>query len=367
MGRMGRPGEDAARRAAVVTVRADTAMAIVRGADRASWLQGLLTNDVAALPPGRGCYAAYLTPQGRMITDLRVLALESAVMIELPLVAKDAVLRRLESFIITEDVQLDDASARLARVSVYGPKAVVVVARALADPVMVAAVPGLPAVPQTSELTNRLWSMSEHDHHREVADGAGQEQGVLIAATWDLGERGFDVYVPPAAVAIVHSAFEHAGAVPIDERTWEVLRVEAGRPRFGVDMDTDTIPLEAGIEDRAISFTKGCYVGQEIIVRVRDRGHGRVARRLVGLVPVAADLWPGCGIPRGALLRVGGADIGRLTSVAYSSRRGSTIALGLVHRDFAEPGTVATAHGEDGDVALTVTTLPFVDLGITAA
>lgn len=365
MDAMARQGDEAARQAAVVTIRRDTAPVFVRGADRSSWLQGLLTNDVAGLRPGQGCYAACLTPQGRMITDLRVLVLDAAVLIDLPAAVKDAVLRRLEMFVITEDVQLDDASARLARVSVYGPKAVVITARALADPAMVKAVAGLPAVSQSSELTTHLSGMAEHDHLREASADAGPDEGALIAASRDVGEHGFDLYVPVSAADVVHAAVARAGAVPIDDRMRELLRLEAGRPRFGADMDGDTIPLEAGIEDRAISFTKGCYVGQEVIVRVRDRGHGRVARRLVGLVPVEPDAWPGCAMAGGTVLQSGGADVGRLTSVAYSSRRGSTIALGMVHRDFVEPGTVLTAAGEESEVALVVTPVPFVTLGVT--
>jgi folate-binding protein YgfZ len=362
---MARHGDEAARQSAVVTVRTDSAPVFVRGADRVSWLQGLLTNDVAALRPGQGCYAAYLTPQGRMICDLRVLVLETAVLLDLPAAVREAVIQRLETFIITEDVHLDDASSTLARVSICGPKAVVVAARALADLGRSAAVPGLPAVSQSSELTTCLSSMAEHDHLREAARDAGPEQGVLVAATWDIGEHGFDFYVPAASTEAVRNAIEHAGAVLIDAKTWDLLRVEAGRPRFGVDMDADTIPLEAGIEDRAISFTKGCYVGQEVIVRVRDRGHGRVARRLVGLVPVKADAWPGYPLGRGTVLQANGADIGRLTSVAYSSRRGSTIALGMVHRDFVDPGTIVTAAGEEGEVALAVTPTPLVTIGAT--
>ena len=252
-------GYDAARRAAAVIVRTDTTAVLVRGTDRARWLQGLLTNDIAALRAGQGCYAAYLTPQGRMICDARVLAMDGALMLDLPAVVREPVLRRLEQFVITEDVQIEDATTRLARVAVYGPKAVVVVARALADPALPHALPGPPAVPQSSELTTCLRAMAEHDNL--PAAGAGADDGVLIAATWEIGEQGFDLYVPAGAAAVVRAAVERAGAVPIDEATWDVLRVEAGRPRFAFDMDAETIPLEAGLEDRAISFTKGCYVG----------------------------------------------------------------------------------------------------------
>jgi folate-binding protein YgfZ len=132
----------------------------------------------------------------------------------------------------------------------------------------------------------------------------------------------------------------------------EVCRVESGRPRFGVDMTDDTIPLEAGIEDRAISLTKGCYVGQEIIIRVLHRGHGRVARRLVGLSLDASSEVP----PRGTVIRSADRDVGAVTSAVQSPTVGRVIALGYVHRDFVTPGTALRV----GEAAATVAALPFV-------
>jgi len=140
------------------------------------------------------------------------------------------------------------------------------------------------------------------------------------------------------------------GATPIDDEAWHTLRIEAGRPLFGVDMTTDTIPLEAGIEDRAISFTKGCYVGQEIIIRVMHRGHGRVARKLVGLRADGA-------VHAAAPIAAGDRSIGHVTSAAHSPRLESWIAMGYVHRDFAEDGTAVTIGGTG--VAAHVTKLPF--------
>jgi folate-binding protein YgfZ len=141
------------------------------------------------------------------------------------------------------------------------------------------------------------------------------------------------------------------GAIDVQDAVVETTRIEAGRPRFGVDMSEDTIPLEAGIEDRAISRTKGCYVGQEIIIRVLDRGHGRVARRLVGLKLAAAT------VPaRGDAIRSGEREIGQVTSAAYSPLLDTPVALGYVHRDFTEPGTSVDVAGHPATVAET----PFV-------
>ena len=145
-----------------------------------------------------------------------------------------------------------------------------------------------------------------------------------------------------------------SGAVEIDPQTAEALRIEAGVPLFHRDMDEETIPLEAGIEGRAISFTKGCYVGQEVVIRVLHRGHGRVARKLVGIA-ITGPQAP----PAGARIRSGDREIGEVTSSAVSPALQHPIALGYVHRDFVEPGTTITVDGMDG----TVSALPFVRRG----
>ena len=141
-------------------------------------------------------------------------------------------------------------------------------------------------------------------------------------------------------------ALDAAGAIELDQATAEAIRIESGVPLFGRDMDEETIPLEAGIESRAISFSKGCYVGQEVIIRVLHRGHGRVARKLVGLtldgdqIPAAEDA-----------VRSGDREIGRVTSSTASPARQRPIALAYVHRDFLEPGTQVTVGDQtrDGD------------------
>jgi folate-binding protein YgfZ len=140
--------------------------------------------------------------------------------------------------------------------------------------------------------------------------------------------------------------------VPVPDAEAEAVRIESGRPRFGLDMDTDTIPLEAGLEDRAISRSKGCYVGQEVIVRVQDRGHGRVAKRLVGFTFDAAAAVPSAG----ARIASGDREIGRVTSAVRSPALARPIALGYVHRDFVEPGTGVAVDG----VPAVVAALPFV-------
>jgi tRNA-modifying protein YgfZ len=154
-----------------------------------------------------------------------------------------------------------------------------------------------------------------------------------------LGGPGFCAFVAPSHVDAFVAALLDGGAVAVGRDALDAVRIEAGYPVFGVDMTEDTIPLEAGIEHRAVSFTKGCYVGQEVVIRVLHRGGGRVARKLVAL-RIDGD------VPsRGTKLTAGGRDVGFVTSAAASPVHG-TIALGYVHRDFTAPGTEVAVAGD---------------------
>jgi folate-binding protein YgfZ len=171
---------------------------------------------------------------------------------------------------------------------------------------------------------------------------------VSVARIDQLGVPGFCVYLEPSRERDLIGALTEAGAREVSREALEAARIEAGYPIYGVDMTDDTIPLEAGIEDRAISLSKGCYVGQEVIIRVLHRGHGRVARKLVtlridGRVP-----------ERGARLFAADRDVGFVTSAAASPRLG-TVAMAYVHRDFVAPGTTIEAAVDSGRVPATVT------------
>jgi folate-binding protein YgfZ len=296
----------AAREHAAWLGRTDRGRIVVSGADRAPYLQGLLTNDIAALKPGTGCYSAYLTPQGRMIADMLVYELGDVVLMTVHRDVTSTVLARFDQFLFSEDVKLGDVSDTFAQIAVVGPEAADVVA---------GLVSGVPAP--------TLRALGEHGNVRVDLDGSP----AIVTRTTDLGEPGFDVFV----------AADRPLRLDIPELTAgeaETLRIEGGVPLFHRDMDEETIPLEAGIESRAISFTKGCYVGQEVIIRVLHRGHGRVARRLVQLRIDGSD------VPaRGAVIRAADKDVGHVTSAAFSPRFSQPIALGYVQRDFAEPET----------------------------
>ena len=311
----------AAHESAVVHVRHARGRIRLTGRDRLTYLQGLLTNDVAALTAGSGMYAAILTPQGRMISDMRVFELGDAVLLDLPAAQTPRVASHLADFIFSEDAVVEDVSGTLAHLLVIGPGA----AKALGTG---------PLRPfETRQMTS-----------------GGVE--ITVAGHDELGVTAFDVFAPAPAQEPLLRALAAAGVATIDDETVEVLRVEAGTPRFGVDMTEDTIPLEAGIEDRAISLTKGCYVGQEVIIRVLHRGQGRVARRLVGLVFPPDASPPSPGEP----LRAGDRQVGAITSAAWSPALARPIALGYVHRDFASPGVDVRA-AQAG--LATVSALPF--------
>ena len=329
----------ALREGAAIVHRSGRGRLRLTGADRRSYLQGLLTNDIAALGPGTGCYSAYLTAQGRMIADVTLFELGDSMLADLEPHVAGTVLDRWSTFIFSEDVQIENVSASTAQIGVYGPRAASAVAAVLE---------------------------TEHTLDEPHPDAALLDAMPLYGSTrWDfdgvathvlrndaVGEMGFDIVLPLDRGSLFLERLREAGAVPVDHEVVDVRRIEVGRPVFGVDMTEDTIPLEAGIEGRAISLTKGCYVGQEIIIRVLHRGHGRVARRLVGL-----EFEPGAGVPdRGARIASGDREIGAITSAAESLELGHPIALGYVHRDFAEPGTHVTVKGSGGEKAATVRT-----------
>lgn len=300
-------GYQALTEGAAVVRREDRGVLAVTGADRLSWLQGLLTNDVAALPVGGVCDAAYLTPQGRMISDVRVTQFADRTLLDVPAALAGSLQGRLDALLFSEDAQIADVSGEIVLLEVHGPRAAQVV------------------------------------------------EGVAAVRDDAFGLPGYAVFVPRPDADTVVAGLVARGAAETTPATLDVVRIEAGRPAFLVDMDDHTIPLEAGLEDWAISFTKGCYVGQEVIVRVMHRGGGRVARRLVGL-----RLAAGGAVQAGNAVLSGDREVGKLTSAAWSPTLQADIALAMLHRDYTEPGVTVqvqtTAELRPAEVAA----LPFV-------
>jgi folate-binding protein YgfZ len=323
---------------AIIADRSPRGILELAGGDRQTLLHNLLTNDIAGLAPGTGCYAAYLTPQGRLITDMRVAVLRERVLLDVEPEVKDELRERLDQSIFAEEVRIADRSA-LAVLRVAGrdaPRTVTALLQGLvgADDGQVA---GLPALAEYSSV-----------------EWASQDGPIVAVRDDSLGLPGYDLLLARGPAERVLQAARATQVTLAGAETLDVLRVEAGRPRFLADMDRDTIPLEAGIESRAISLTKGCYPGQEVIIRVLHRGHGRVARRLVGLV-IEGDRVPRRGDP----VMQGGRRLGAVTSAVRSPAVGKVVALGYVHREESDAGTEVTVESGGAPLAAVVAPLPF--------
>ena len=319
------PEQDRAiREHAVIGAVAPRGQIAVSGKDRATYLQGLLTNDIPALAAGQGCYAAWLTPQGRMITDLHVFESGDMILLDVPADQVEPTLQRLDQFLFSEDVQLSGLAGTLTGVWIHGPAA----------PRMIEIV-----------LAGVVDLLDWPDYHN--ARASFDESPVVVTRVNQLGVPGFCIYVEPGLATALVAALERAGVASVDPSAIEAARIEAAYPVFGVDMTAETIPLEAGIEDRAISFSKGCSVGQEVVIRVLHRGHGRVARKLVSLVvdgePPARD----------AKVFSAEREVGFVTSAAWSPRF-AAIALAYLHRDFLVAGTKVEVETAAGRFAATV-------------
>jgi folate-binding protein YgfZ len=299
------------------------------GGDAISFLHNVLTNDIQSLRPGQVRYTAYLTPQGRMISDADVIRRADDVLLAVESSVATELAQRLDQSLFSEDVRIEDWSTHWASLTVYGPEAARALAAAMGiDP------PGLDVIGS--------------DTHKELGD-------LVVAADDRLGMRALRVFGPHDARDRVAAGLNDAGVARLGEDGYTALRIEAGVPLFGVDMTTSSIPLEAGIEGRAISMTKGCYVGPEVIVRILHRGHGRVAKRLAGLLLDGPDV-----PPRESPLFAEGANVGAVTSSAWSPRLERPVAMGYVSRDAAVPGN-SVYVGAPGGVAAQIAAFPLTD------
>ncbi len=293
--------------------RSERAVIAVTGTDAAEYLQGQLTNDVESLEVGEGQYAALLDRKGHMQSDMRVLrpGVEEIV-VETEAIARAAVLKHLTMYSIGRDVAVSDVSEERAVLSLIGPRSVEIA--------------GCAALPESFCESASIGGVEFL--------AVGTREGIdLIAAAGDERER-------------LREALLEAGAVAVSAAAAEILRIESGVPRFGAEMGNETMPAEAGIVEAAVSFTKGCYIGQETVARLHYKG--RPNRHLRGL-RLSGQAEPG------AALRLGEKEVGRLGSAGVSPALGP-IGLAILRRE-AEPGA-ELAVGEDG-VTAEVTALPF--------
>lgn len=283
------------------------------GPEAKDFLQGQVTNDVLALEPGHGCYAAFLTHKGKMLGDLRISDLGDELLLDCERVALQPLFTLIHRFKLGRDVELHKRTLERGLLSLLGPAARTVAGADALGP----------------------------DEHDNAAADVGGVPVRLIATPY-----GLDVLCDATDTARVSAALEAVGARPASERVAEMVRIERGRPRYGIDLDDTVIPQEAALNERAVSFTKGCYVGQETVARLFYRG--KPNRHLRGLKLSAP-------VPGGTALTLAGKEVGRIRSTTVSPAHGP-IALALLRRE-AQPGDTVTVG--DGDVTAAVVDLPF--------
>lgn len=313
----------------------------VSGPRATEMVNGLVTNDLGALEPGHGCYAAALTAKGKIVADLRAFVLEDGVLTDTPARASAAWSAMVRKYVNPRLAPSRDETSTLRALGIYG-----VNARHVASEV-------------TGVLAPALTALAPYAHLSLERDGAS----VLVARTPDLGVEGFELVVPAETFDSWWERSMQAGAVPAGLEAWEIARVEAGRPEWGLDMDDSTLPQEANLEElHAISFTKGCYVGQETVARVHFRGH--VNRHLRGIRPPLDD-GAAPEIVRGATLHTAdGTLVGDVRTSVRSPRLGA-VALAMVRREVPVgtplrarwPGPGGAEH--PAEQAVEVVALPF--------
>ena len=292
--------------------RSERGKLALTGGEAKAFLAGQVTNDIVGLEDGHGCYAAFLTHKGKMLGDLRVLAAGDELLLDTERSTLQALFDMVRRFKIGFDVELHKRTVQRGLLSLIGP--------------------GARAVAGAEDLPDE-----EHAHRAGEIAGLG----VRLIAT----HTGVDVLCDADDTAAVRAALEDAGATPVSDDATEILRVERGRPRYGFDLDDTTIPQEAGLNERAVSFTKGCYVGQETVARLFYRG--KPNRHLRGLrLSEPAEV--------GTELQLGDRVVGRLASTVVSPARGP-LALALVRREAAIGETVDL----EGGATAVVVDLPF--------
>ena len=305
----------------------------VRGRDSQRFLNAMLSNETADLQPGQGCYATFLNPKGHMVTDLVVYAEEESYLLEVEPHIVSNFLEAIDFFVISEDVTFVDETGKRAALGLQG-----------------------------SHACNALAALTVQESLRSLAPYGSESCRIAGCDVWVANrsytcEPGYLLLVEPGAAEMVWTAIRVLGqgqgfqGCAVGLKALDTLRIESGKPRFGVDMTEATIPVEANLLD-AISYTKGCYVGQEVIARIDARGH--VNRQLVGLLLGDSKL-PEAGTKLFAPDR----EVGWITSATHSPARQQTIALAYVRREFLAPGTILQVRTDAGDVPSTVTALPF--------
>jgi folate-binding protein YgfZ len=285
----------------------------VRGRDRARLLHNLTSNEVKKLSAGSGCYAFLLSPQGRIQADLTLLACDNQISLDTEPELREKIVQHIRRYIVADQVELEDVTEATCAIALEGPESALVLEKS-------------GAVAPGADYQHLPW--------RE----AGEATIARISLT---GQPGFRIYAAAGAADGISRRLAEAGAQPASEEDARLVRLENGRPRYGEDIRETSLPQETG-QMHAVSFSKGCYLGQEIVERIRAQGH--VNRKLVQLRLDSAA-------PAGAKLTADGAEAGEITSSIYSPAQGSAVALAYVRSIYATPGQALAA----GDVQAVVT------------
>ena len=302
----------------------------IEGAKAAELVTGLVTNDVESLAPGHGQYAAALTPKGKIVADTRIFRDSSGLLVDVAPRARDGWLAMVRKYLNPRLAPYADVSGPLRNIGVFGP-----MARRLTAHVSGVAM-------------DRMAALAPYAH--VSADVGGHD--AIVARVPDLELEGYELFVVAESFEQTWRTLVAEGATPAGLEAWEIARVEAGRPEWGIDIDESTIPQEANFDDlHAISYTKGCYVGQETVARVHFRGH--VNRHIRGLLCGNVDPPP----ERAMLFDDAGKHVGDVRSRVISPRLGA-IALGMVRREVPVGATVAV-RWDGGEGRADVTQLPF--------
>jgi folate-binding protein YgfZ len=298
------------------------------GADARKFLHGQCTQEVASTRPGEGGYAFLLDPRGRNLGDVRFVVRDDGILLLLDRDRAAATAARLERFVITADVRIADLGAAWSGVLLTGPRA-----HALLASLASAALPAA-------------------EHHAAQVRVLGHD--LLVVADRVAGEDGFDLLVrgAPPAIELLGPTLVRAGATPLAAEALEVLRIEAGRPRFGVDLDETVLPEESGLGALAVSYSKGCYSGQEVVAKQKYLGRPR--KLLAGFLLERAVALPA------TVLDAAGQEAGRLTSCALSPSLGRFLGLGMLRAPAPEPGARLRARSGEDEVGVEVALLPFV-------
>ena len=300
---------------------------LVSGSEAVMFLNGLITNDMKTLALNSWMPAAFPNVQGRLLAAVRILHREDGFLIDTEAATRETVITLLDRFTLAGDFKVADLTDGTALLSVQGAKA--------------------------TEIVRAVLGTDAEVERQQVVNAKMNEATLTVIRATHTGEDGFDLFIDASDGSRLRDALIDAGAISIDDETFETLRIEAGIPLYGIDMDEANVVTETNLDD-AISFTKGCYVGQEIIVRIKHRGH--VAKKLTGVVLDGTTPAP----RNSKIVSSADKEIGRVTSSTFSPRLDRAVALGYAKYDYLAPGTRLKVIAPNGETSGAVAELPFV-------